>query len=68
MSWVYLVLAKKGMDSTVINQIKRLYADSLSIVVVNDLPGRAIKNIRGSLRQGDVPSMFWFTNGIDPLL
>ena len=61
-------LAKKGVDEEVINRIRRLYADSISVVVVNNVPGRAIKNIRGSLRQGDGPSMFWFGTGIDPLL
>ena len=68
MAWVYLVIAKKGVDEEVINRIRRLYANSISVVVVNNVPGRAFKNIRGSLRQGDVPSMFWFGTGIDPLL
>ena len=30
--------------------------------------GKTFPNIRGSLRQGDVPSMFWFAIGIDLLL
>ena len=68
MAWVYLVLAKKGLSETVINRIKNLYADSISVVMVNNVQGRAINNLRGSLRQGDVPSMFWFAVGIDPLL
>ena len=68
MSWVYMVLAKKGVSQEIINRIERLYSDSISVVVVNNLPGNAIPNIRGSLRQGDVPSMFWFSTGIDPLL
>ena len=68
MVWVYLVLAKKGLSETVINRIKNLYADSISVVMVNNVQGRAINNLRGSLRQGDVPSMFWFAVGIDPLL
>ena len=38
------------------------------MVVVNNVQGRAFPNIRGSLRQGDIPSMFWFAIGIDPLL
>ena len=38
------------------------------MVVVNNLLGETFLNIRGSLRQGDVPSMFWFATGIDPLL
>ena len=36
--------------------------------MVNNVQGRAIPNLRGSLRQGDVPSMFWFAVGIDPLI
>ena len=38
------------------------------MVVVNNLLGKSFPNNRGSLRQGDVPSMFWFAVGIDPLL
>ena len=68
MSWVYLVLSKKGVCDQVVNRIKRLYADSTTIVVVNNVLGKQFSNIRGSLRQGDVPSMFWFSTGIDPLL
>ena len=68
MSWVYMVLAKKGVDQEVINRIKLLYSESISVVVVNNLLGKTFPNIRGSLRQGDVPSMFWFSTGIDPLL
>ena len=68
MAWVYMVLARKGVCEEVINRIRRLYADSTTIVVVNNLLGKAFPNHRGSLRQGDVPSMFWFGIGIDPLL
>ena len=35
MSWVYMVLAKKGVSQEVIDRIERLYSDSISIVVVN---------------------------------
>ena len=45
-----------------------MYADSISVVMVNNVQGRAFSNLRGSLRQGDIPSMFWFGVGIDPLL
>ena len=68
MAWVYLVLAKKGLSEININRIKNLYADSISVVMVNNVPGRAFPNLRGSLRQGDVPSMSWFAIGIDPLI
>jgi hypothetical protein len=68
MDWVYLVLAKKGVCQEVVDRIKWLYSDSNTVVVVNNVLGSHIHNNRGSLRQGDVPSMFWFAAGIDPLL
>jgi hypothetical protein len=68
MGWVYLVLAKKGVSQEVIERIKRLYDDCTTTVVVNNVLGQSYPNIRGSLRQGDVPSMYWFGIGIDPLL
>ena len=52
----------------VINRLKRVYTKSTTVVVVNNVHGKAFPNNRGSLRQGDVPSMFWFAAGIDPLL
>ena len=36
--------------------------------MVNNQLGRKIPNNRGSLRQRDIPSMYWFGIGIDPLL
>ena len=63
-----LVLAKKGVCQAVIDRVRRLYADSTTTVVVNNILGQSFLNIRGSLRQGDVPSMYWFGIGIDPLL
>ena len=68
MSWVYLVLKKKGVCDQVINRLKRIYSNSTSVVVVNNILGKSFPNIRGSLRQEDVPSKFWFAVGIDPLL
>ena len=68
MAWVYLVLEKKGLAKPTIDRIRNLYDDSRSIVMVNNIQGRVIQNLRGSLRQGDLPSMYWFGIGIDPLL
>ena len=68
MSWVYKVLLKKGVNEVVVKRISRLYDDSSTIVVVNKVRGLVLPNLRNSLRQGDVPSMFWFAIGIDPLL
>ena len=68
MDWVYAVLEKKGVPSEVVNRVKRLYQNCSSIVMVNNVKGKSVPNKRGSLRQGDVPSMYWFGIGIDPLL
>ena len=68
MDWVFMVLQKKGMDMEVIRRLKNLYSSSTTIVMVNNIPGKAVDNIRQSLRQGDLPSMHFFSFGIDPLL
>ena len=68
MSWVFMVLEKKGVSTKVINRLKNLYHDNFSIIVVNNISGKIVKNSRLSLRQGDKPSMFFFAFGIDPLL
>ena len=68
MDWIYMVLAKKGLDKQVIERYKNLYSDSNSVVMVNNIPGKIVSNIRQSLRQGDLPSMHFFSFGIDPLL
>ena len=68
LDWTYKVLEKKGLDRQVIRRLKNLYSSSLSIVVVNNVQGKTVSNIRGSLRQGDLPSMHLFSYGIDPLL
>ena len=56
------------MCQEVVDRIKRLYDDCSTTEVVNNILGQSFPNIRGSLRQGDVPSMYWFGIGIDPLL
>ena len=68
MSWVFQVLKKKGLAEAVIKRLNNLYQDNLSIIVVNNVEGKCIKNNRLSLRQGDIPSMFFFAYGIDPLI
>ena len=65
---VFMALEKKGLDPRVIARYKNLYRDNITVVVVNNIQGRAVKNIRLSLRQGDIPSMHFFGYGIDPLL
>ena len=68
MPWVHLVLAKKGLCEEAISRISNLYSDSVSLVIVNNMLGRTIGNVRLSIRQGDKASMEWFTYGIDPIL
>jgi hypothetical protein len=68
MTWVRLVLRKKGMREEAINRVTNLYADGISIVVVNNILGRVVKNNRMSIRQGDKASMEWFTYGVDPII
>ena len=61
MSWVQLVLRKKWMCEKAISRANNLYTDNSSIVVVNNVLGKVIKNVRLSIRQGDKASMEWFT-------
>ena len=68
MSFVFKVLAKKGLHKEVIDHLKRIYKDNMTVVCINNILGNPILNIRISLRQGDVPSMLFFCYGIDPLL
>ena len=68
MAWVFLVLAKMGISQEVMDRISNIYSDSISVVMVNNVQGRSFPNRRGSLRQGDIPSMYWFSVGINPLL
>ena len=63
-----MVLEKKGLDKRVIRRLQNLYKDNLTIVVVNNIQGKSVKNVRLSLRQGDLPSMHFFSFAIDPLL
>ena len=68
MHWVFKVLSKKGLCDQVISRLQNLYMKNITIVVVNNVLGKAFTNYRLSLRQGDVPSMDWFAYGIDPLI
>ena len=68
MSWVFMVLEKKGVSTKVIKRLKNLYHENVSIIVVNNIEGKTVRNIRLSLRQGDKPSMFFFAFSIDPLI
>ena len=66
--WVFKVLAAKGLDPTVIERLKNIYSNNITIVVTNNILGKSFKNIRWSIRQGDRPSSLLFNYGIDPHL
>ena len=68
LEWAYRVLEYKGIHEDVIKRLRNIYRDNISVIVVNNVEGKAVKNIRMSLRQGDLPSMHIFAFGIDPLL
>ena len=68
LSWVWKVLKRKGVNSVTLSRLESLYSGGITIPVVNNIPGRAVRDRRGSLRQGGVGSMEWFAVGIDPLL
>ena len=68
MDWTYTVLEKKNCHPAVISRLRNIYSDSKSIVVVNNVMGKVVQNERKSLRQGDIPSMYWFAVGLDPVL
>ena len=68
LDWVYKVLLKKGMPRQVVTRLQNLYRENIAIIVVNNVHGAAVRNVRLSLKQGDLPSMILFSYGIDPLL
>ena len=68
MPWVFMVLQKKGVSMKVIHLLQNLYQDNISIIFVNNIAGKRVNNNRLSLRQGDLPSMFFFAYAIDPLI
>ena len=68
LEWVLMVLEKKGLSENVINRIRNTYANRITVPVVNNVAGKGVKNIRGTLAQGCPSSMNWFGYAIDPLL
>ena len=43
MEWVFKVLEKKGLSPTIIQRIKRYYEDSITVPIINSIPGRKVK-------------------------
>ena len=68
LEWVLMVLRKKGLSEIVINRIRNLYDNRITVPVVNNITGTGLQNIRGTLAQGCPRSMNWFSYAIDPLL
>ena len=67
-NWVLMVLRAKGLCEEVIMRLENIYSDTITIPVINNIPGSPLSNVRGSLRQGCPGSMGWFAVGIDPLI
>ena len=68
LTWVFKVLEAKGLDSSCVRVLKNLYANHLTVVVVNNVSGKCFPNNRWSIRQGDRPSSILFCYGLDPHL
>ena len=68
LTWCLQVMSRKGLDDEVIARYRNLYDDNISIIVVNGIQGRKIKNVRQSVRQGNKFSMEIFAFGMDPIL
>ena len=68
LTWCLQVMERKGVSPEVIKRFRNLYEKNYSIIVVNNIPGRCIENIRLSVRQGDKCAMEIFTFGMDPVL
>ena len=68
MSWTYEVLLKKNCSANVVSRLKRVYSDNLCTVVVNNVLGKTISNHRCSLKQGGIPSMYYSSIELDPIL
>ena len=65
-----MVLLKKwvAIAKEVIKRYSNFYQDNFSIIEVTNMSGKTVRNSRLSLHQGDIPSMFFFAFGIDPLI
>ena len=48
LSWVWKVLLRLGVDSSVVRRVQGLYEDSITITVVNNKLGRVFPDKRGS--------------------
>ena len=66
--WVFKVLAAKGLDMSVIERLRYIYNDNITIVFVKNIMGKSFKNLRWSIRQGDRPTSILLHFGIDPHL
>ena len=67
-TWYFKVIQRKGLAPEVIRHYMNLYEQNFSIVVVNGIRGRCIKNVRMSVGQGNKFAMKIFAFGMDPIL
>ena len=68
LTWVFKVLRAKGLAEQVINRLKSMYENHLTVVAVNNIQGKCFPNNRWSIRQGDRPISILFFYGLDPHL
>ena len=53
--WALMVLEKNRLDKCVIARLKHLYKDNVSVILVNNNPGKTVRNIRMSLLISFIP-------------
>ena len=68
LTWVFKVLVAKGLDKRVVDRLRSMYKNHLTIVVINNIRGQCFANHRWSIRQGDRPSSVMFCYGLEPHL
>ena len=66
-SYLFKVLDECGLDSKLVNVIKKIYATSFFKVEINGIPSKKIKVERG-IKQGDALSIMLFPLVLQPLL
>ena len=67
LTWVFKVLEAKGACKEFINTLKRMYADHLTVVVVNNIPGKCFHNTGGPSGKEIAPAPYSFVTGWTPI-
>ena len=66
MNWVFLVLQKKGVSEAVINRLRNLYTDNISIVVVNNIEGKESRTSDSHLAKVTSPTRSFLPMALTP--